>query len=211
MAIKAVLYEISLTPKPGLVDKFGNGTHTDMNYQTFLNSSAAISAWFADLAHEGYKYQGKDLTKALPVIRNLGLRMETAMFSATQNVNTQKGLIFLMGISLFACGYLFARQNAFEIEVFRGIVKQICKDLTGKELERHNLTEKTHGEEIYDRYHVSGARGEVESGFSTVFEVGLPILLNYQELNNEALLKLFFQLRHTITIQIFYTEETFMY
>jgi len=33
LALKAILYEISLTPKPGLVDKFSNGSHADMNFR----------------------------------------------------------------------------------------------------------------------------------------------------------------------------------
>jgi holo-ACP synthase/triphosphoribosyl-dephospho-CoA synthase len=187
LALKAILYEISLTPKPGLVDKFSNGSHTDMNFQTFIDSSVAISAYFADLIHEGFAFHENDLTKALPIVRNIGLRMETAMFDSTQNVNTQKGLIFLMGISLFACGYLLAVQDRFEIERFRKIIEQICKDLTYKELENPKQRRKTHGEDMYSRYAVSGARGEAESGFPMVFDVGLPELLKYRDLNDEAL------------------------
>jgi holo-ACP synthase / triphosphoribosyl-dephospho-CoA synthase len=191
LALKAILYEISLTPKPGLVDKLSNGSHTDMSFRTFIDSSAAISAYFADLVQAGFAFHANDLVKALPIVRNIGLRMETAMFSSTQNVNTQKGLIFLMGISLFALGYLFAGQEKFETEKFREIIKQICKDLIHKELEYPDPREKTHGEDIYCRYSVSGARGEAESGFPMVFEFGLPELLKYRELNEEALQKAF--------------------
>ena len=191
LALKAILYEISLTPKPGLVDKFSNGSHADMNFQTFIDSSVAISAYFADLVHEGFTFYANDLTKALPIMRSIGLQMETAMFSDTQNVNAQKGLIFLMGISLFASGYLFAGQDRFEIERFREIIKQICRDLIHKELENHDQRDKTHGEEIYGRYTVSGARGEAEQGFPMVFDFGLPELLKCKDLNDEALQKAF--------------------
>ena len=101
-----------------------------MNYQTFLRSSTAIASWFGDLVIEGFHFRENDLKKALPVIRSIGLRMETAMYTATNNVNTQKGLIFLMGITLFACGYLYARQDKFEADLFRDIIMKICKDLS---------------------------------------------------------------------------------
>jgi holo-ACP synthase / triphosphoribosyl-dephospho-CoA synthase len=191
LALKAILYEISLTPKPGLVDKFNNGSHTDMNFKTFIDSSVAISAYFVDLVHEGFVFHGRDLAKALPVVRNIGLKMESAMFASTHHVNTQKGIIFLMGLSLFACGYLFAGKGRFDIESFREIIRQICKDLTRKELENQSKSEKTHGEEMYGRYLVSGARGEAESGFPMVFDFGLPALLNHQELNDEAMTRAF--------------------
>jgi holo-ACP synthase/triphosphoribosyl-dephospho-CoA synthase len=191
MALKAIFYEISLTPKPGLVDKFSNGSHTDMNYQTFIDSSVAISAYFTDLVRAGLDFDENDLTKALPVIRNIGLRMETAMFSSTQNINTQKGLIFLMGISLFACGYLFAMQGSFKTKRFREIVKQICRDLSYKELENPNQWKKSHGELAYAKYAVTGARGEAENGFPMVFDFGLPVLLKSRELNDESLQRAF--------------------
>jgi holo-ACP synthase/triphosphoribosyl-dephospho-CoA synthase len=191
LALKAIFYEISLTPKPGLVDKFSNGSHTDMNFQTFIDSSVAISAYFTDLVHAGFAFDATNLTQALSIIRNIGLRMETDMFASTQNVNTQKGLIFVMGISLFACGYLFATQDRFKTERFRKIVKQICKDLTNKELANQNQREKSHGEMVYTRYAVSGARGEAEKGFPMVFDFGLPELLKRKELNDEVLQKAF--------------------
>jgi holo-ACP synthase / triphosphoribosyl-dephospho-CoA synthase len=190
-ALRAILYEISLTPKPGLVDKFCNGSHPDMNYRTFLNSSSAISHWFTELAHAGFNFPGKDLSEALPIIRNVGLQMEAAMFKSTHNVNTQRGLIFLMGLSLFASAYLYAGQDKFEIELFRKIIMQICKDITSKELENPKQSGKTHGEEIFGRYGIPGARGEAEKGFPMVFDYGLPELLKGWELDDEVLQRAF--------------------
>ncbi|HEY3388770.1 MAG TPA: triphosphoribosyl-dephospho-CoA synthase, partial [Prolixibacteraceae bacterium] len=129
LAQQALIYEISLTPKPGLVDKLSNGSHADMNYRTFIDSTAAITPWFSELVREGIDFSGNDLRKALPLIRNIGLRMESAMYDATENINTQKGIIFLMGLSLFACGKLFSQNDHFEIEAFRANIGNICKDL----------------------------------------------------------------------------------
>lgn len=191
LATKALLAEISLSPKPGLVDKFSNGSHTDMNYQTFLDSTAAISPWFGELVSAGFTFNDSNLTKALPVIRTIGLNMESAMFGATRNVNTQKGIIFLMGLSLFACGKLFSENVPFNIEKFRAIVKGICTDMVHNELVNHSHSAKTHGEIMFSQYGFSGARGEVESGFQTVFEFGLPQLAGFTELSDKMLLKCF--------------------
>jgi holo-ACP synthase/triphosphoribosyl-dephospho-CoA synthase len=191
LALKALLHEISLTPKPGLVDKFSNGSHADMNYQTFINSTAAISPWFVELVREGFTFRDSYLTKALPIIRNIGLRMESAMYEATQNINTQKGIIFLMGLSLFACGNLFSQSDQFKTEAFRAIIRDICKDLIKKELVAASESAKSHGEKIFLKYGFSGARGEAESGFGTVFEFGLPQLTGFAELNDEVIIKSF--------------------
>ncbi|NEW80953.1 MAG: hypothetical protein GZ094_01090 [Mariniphaga sp.] len=191
-AQQAILSELSLTPKPGLVDKFSNGSHSDMNYQTFIDSTAAISPWFAELVHEGFSFNDNDLTKALPLIRNIGLRMESAMYEATQNVNTQKGIVFLMGLSLFACGRLFSQTDQFSIEEFRGIIQDICKDLVSKEMTDSLKMVKSHGEDIFDQHGFGGARAEAESGFATVFDFGLPRLAGVAKLNDEVLLQTFF-------------------
>jgi holo-ACP synthase/triphosphoribosyl-dephospho-CoA synthase len=191
LALKALLYEISLTPKPGLVDKFSNGSHADMNYRTFIDSSAAISTRFGSLVHAGFSFKESDLTKALPIVRNIGLRMESAMYESTENINTQKGIIFLMGLSLFACGKLFSENESFETDRFCCIVRGICKDLVKNELLKNTLSAKSHGEDIFLKHGFSGARGEAESGFRSVFEFGLPQLNGIQELNDEVMIKCF--------------------
>jgi holo-ACP synthase / triphosphoribosyl-dephospho-CoA synthase len=191
LALQSILTEISLTPKPGLVDKFSNGVHSDMNYGTFLNSTAAISGYFNSLAQAGFAFGETDMTKALPVIRNIGLRMEKSMFESTNNVNTQKGVIFLMGLSLFSSGYLLAHEDEFQIEKFRTIIKNICKDLTKQELENPQRSPVTHGEQIFHKLKFAGARGEAENGFPMVFDFGLPELLRFHELNEQVLLRAF--------------------
>jgi holo-ACP synthase / triphosphoribosyl-dephospho-CoA synthase len=191
IALQSVLYEISLTPKPGLVDKFSNGVHSDMNYSTFINSTSAISGYFNDLARAGFDFAENDMTNALPVIRKIGLRMEKAMFGTTNNVNTQKGIIFLMGLSLFSAGHLFAHQDEFSIEIFRTLVKNICKNITDRELQKPQRSPETHGEHIYHKLKIAGARGEAEKGFPTVFESGLPELVKYPDLNEKVMLRAF--------------------
>jgi len=189
MALKAILAEISLTPKPGLVDKYSCGSHADMNYQTFMDSTVAISPFFGELIHEGFNFNKDDIIKALPVIRNIGLRMEGAMYGATHNINTQKGIIFLMGLSLFACGRLFRQNDHFDKEEFQTILKSICKDLVVKELGGLTHPAKSHGENIFLKYGYTGARGEAESGFRAVFDYGLPQLIAIADLTDEAMTK----------------------
>ena len=43
LAVKSLLYELNLTPKPGLVDCHNNGAHNDMDFYTFLDSILSMS------------------------------------------------------------------------------------------------------------------------------------------------------------------------
>ena len=196
-ALKSILHEISLTPKPGLVDKFSNGSHSDMDYQTFINSSAAISVWFEEMVRAGLSFREDDQTKALPFIRNIGLQMEETMYEETGNINTQKGIIFLIGLSLFATGKLYKESDLFNAGRFRGIIRDICQNLVGKELNADSGQKGSHGEIVFRKYGFSGARGEAESGFETVFEKGLPMLAGMVELNNKSLINCFLAIAAT--------------
>lgn len=187
IAAKALLYEVSLTPKPGLVDFMKSGAHVDMNYYSFLNSTSAISQYWSDFADAGLKFND-DLSQALPVIRQIGLRAEQDMFSATQNVNTQKGLIFLLGMSVFTTAYLLKEKSMFDEHLFVKTIKEICNNLIEKELSSELSTTNTHGEETYKKYGIQGAgvRFEAQNGFPIVFTEALPFL--DKELNGHNLL-----------------------
>lgn len=178
LALKATLYEIALSPKPGLVDRFDCGAHQDMDYFTFLNSSAALAGYFEEFALLGYTFQAEDLNDALPLIRQIGLAMEAAMFRETGGVNTHKGLIFLFGLSIFAAAYLLARHPGFQGQQCRKVIANICDNLVQQELYTFTNQEHTHGAFCFREYGelYGGARKEAQEGFPSVFEHGLPEL-----------------------------------
>jgi holo-ACP synthase/triphosphoribosyl-dephospho-CoA synthase len=175
IALKSILYEVSLTPKPGLVDRNNNGSHKDMDFLSFVNSSSALSPYFLKLAKIGYGYTDRDFTKVLPLIREIGLEMERVMFKSTNSVNTQKGIIFLLGLSIFSASNTIATKGLFDINDFSNTIKYICKDLVVNELYKNNLN-VTHGEKIFNESGISGVRGEAEKGLPTVLDYGLPEL-----------------------------------
>jgi len=178
LALRAVLYEISLSPKPGAVDRMSNGSHTDMDYFTFLNSSAAISVHFRDQVAAGIFFKG-DAARALPIIRNTGLRMEERMYADTDGVNTQKGIIFLISLTLFTAAALINETGSFDTRQFIQRLKEYAGPLTTKELEQPLPHSATHGEICARKYGLKpggGIRYEVEQGLPTVFNHGLPVL-----------------------------------
>jgi len=169
-ASKAILYEISLSPKPGLVSFNDTGSHSDMNFFTFLNSSASLAPFFREFCLLGYQYSGK-YEEVLAQIRNIGLRAEKAMFKATNNINTHKGIIFLFGISLFTISKLMSEKKGYNDTEFRQIVTEICKNIVADELKNTTNKALTNGEKVYAAYGTIGAgvRDEVEKGFPSIF------------------------------------------
>jgi holo-ACP synthase/triphosphoribosyl-dephospho-CoA synthase len=186
-ATKSLLHEISLSPKPGLVCFNNSGSHKDMNFYTFLKSISAISPFWDDFAKSGFNFNS-DLSQALPVIRQIGIKTENAMFEASQNVNTQKGLVFLLGLSVFTIAYLFKKNNDFNETDFVRTLQEICKDLVEKELLNNLSNTNTHGEKTFAKFGLQGAgvRYEAQNGFPLVFKNALPYL--EKELKNVSFL-----------------------
>ncbi|MCF2143990.1 MAG: triphosphoribosyl-dephospho-CoA synthase [Candidatus Heimdallarchaeota archaeon] len=165
--LKAILMEIICTPKPGLVDRANAGAHKDMDITTFMQSTAAIAHFMAVAAQVAMDHRG-DLNALLPKIRAIGLSAEEEMFLATDNVNTQKGLIFSGMLVAAAAGYLTARETG-DLKLLRIIqtIQKITEGIVERELMQLDKNEQkiTAGEWLFLDSGVTGIRGEAEMGF----------------------------------------------
>lgn len=178
IAIKSILFEVSASPKPGLVDRYNSGAHKDMDFFTFLRSSSVLGPYFYDCTKAGIRFNGKSFEQLLMDIRPMGIRAEKDMFKATNGINTHKGIIFSMGIIAAAVGSLFKEKGktSFDYLEVSQRIKMISKDIT-KELDHiRDLDNLTYGEKLYIKFGTMGIRGEVESGFQTVVNISLPVL-----------------------------------
>lgn len=177
LASRSLLYEVAVTPKPGLVDRANSGSHHDMNFYTFLNSSAALWPYFKQCAKLGMEYTDKSDFKALfSSLRKAGKSAENRMLHATNGINTHKGAIFTMGIVCAAIGAVKPdlRCDASIIldkcaKITKGVVESDYSDITLN-------TALTSGQKFYIKYGITGVRGEVESGLPSVLNYGLPTL-----------------------------------
>ena len=200
LAVEAMLYEVAATPAPGLVDRVNSGAHKDMDIFTFLSSSAALSHTLGRCAEAAFRHKGT-LEELLPLLRLIGIEGERRMLAATQGVNTQKGLLFSLGLAVAAAAWVLhaGKQPQAEAvlaaaaEMVQGIVEAELKSLAGKKPE-----ELTAGERLYLEYGVQGIRGEVAAALPAVRFCGLPKLrealaagMNVNDALVQTLLELF--------------------
>ncbi len=168
-ALKSLLYEVAVTPKPGLVDRENTGSHRDMDIFTFLGSASVLGSYFEQCAAVGQECA--DLSAVLPRLRYPGKLAEAAMYRETGGVNTHKGAIFSLGLLCAAAARLPPEERtpgdilALCAEMARGLVEM--------ELGRNS---RTSGERLFREYGLTGVRGQAQSGFPAVLETGLPIL-----------------------------------
>lgn len=164
---KAILLEVTCTPKPGLVDRNNSGAHKDMDIYTFMISSATISHYMAIAAQIAIDHRG-ELKDLLPKLRSLGLSAEEEMLLCTNNINTQKGLIFSGMLIACAAGYISARETGnLKVNRILSIVQEITNGIVERELIHldKNQEKVTAGEWIFLDLGVTGIRGEAEKGF----------------------------------------------
>lgn len=176
LAVQALLYEVGTGPKPGLVDRFGCGSHRDMDFFTFQASAAVLWPYFYRCAATGMEKKDLPAGKILEALRAPGMLAEGEMLEATGGVNTHKGAIFSLGILCAALGAV--GETAWQDP---GAVLAECAAMTAglAEADFAGLTEaaaRTVGQKLYLRHGITGIRGQAEAGFPAVGQVGLPKL-----------------------------------
>ena len=176
LATKALLYEVSISPKAGLVSRLSNGSHKDMNFYTFIDSSLALHNYFLNCFDYGQEklFSCPDFFKDL---REVGKVAEKEMYGATKGINTHKGTIFSMGILLAVLGVHLKENKKIDLKILSEKIKEMCKPLLNELEDADNIS--TYGEKAYKEYHLTGARGLAISGYEIVLLDGINKLKNF--------------------------------
>ena len=175
-AVRALLYEVTTTPKPGLVDRRNSGSHKDMDVFTFMDSAAALYPYFESCARTGRETTAQPAPETFTALRPLGCEAEGEMLEATGGVNTHKGAVFSVGIVCAALGRLDRALWSDPVRVLAE-VSAMTAGLTAGDFEGVTAeSATTAGQKLYVQYGITGVRGQVEAGLPAVLNVGLPAL-----------------------------------
>lgn len=170
-AHKALIYEVLTAPKPGLVDRFSNGAHRDMDVFSFVDSAEAILPYLYFCAKSGVELS-ENPERLLALLRPAGLEAEKVMFEATRGVNTHKGTIFSMGLICAAAGACGETASAEDICLMAGrIAAPVTADFT-----KSDTAPVTAGEKLHVTKGMTGIRGEAAAGFPSLRETALPAM-----------------------------------
>jgi triphosphoribosyl-dephospho-CoA synthase len=165
-AVRALIAEALLTPKPALVDQRGSGAHHDLDLGRLLASAAALRPAFERMARSAWR---RDPSLELRAeLGKIGRDAERDMLAATGGSNAHRGAIWTLG--LLVAGLAMSEDTAAEAE----IATQAAA--LARLPDRHAPAAATHGSRVCARYAVKGARGEARAGFPHVIDVGLPAL-----------------------------------
>jgi len=165
VAADCLVKELETWPKPGLVSHVDNGSHDDMDANTFRRSAAAIRPYLQRLA------DAAALGCGMGRLRIIGLEAERAMFAATSGINTHRGAIFGLGLLCAAAG---AKAGGL---VDPGLpLGAVVARLWGDSILDGPVLLHSHGSVARRRFRAGGARIEAATGFPSVYRIGLPAL-----------------------------------
>ena len=160
LAERALRLELDTTPKPGLVDRQDNGAHKDMDYALMSKSISALRPYLTRLAVES----AKDIDPAK--IKEIGIEAEKAMLKATGGVNTHKGALFCIGLSVAAASYLASTTGSVEAYSFKELVSRAASEIPS--------ARGTHGAEAKRSFKAVGALENARAAYPELFTDWLP-------------------------------------
>jgi len=166
-AVDALLEEVRLTPKPGLVDRRGNGCHHDLSLELMEISALSLYDTFYEMAVFALWQQPSQIVREQ--LASIGRGGEKRMLSATNGVNTHKGAIWALGLITGAAAILISNS---------------CTEITGDKIlftagaiaqfkDRFVPDMKTNGGKVRERYLVRSAKEEAMEGFPSIREIAL--------------------------------------
>jgi triphosphoribosyl-dephospho-CoA synthase len=165
LARQSLIAEAELTPKPGLVDGRGSGSHSDLSLDLMRRSADAIAPYFTRMALASAEAHMDTSLRA--VVAGIGREAEAAMLRATSGSNAHKGAIWVLGLLVCAASLSEDSRPEFVAEA-AGCLARLP--------DRARPHAVSHGDVVLERYGATGARGEAYRDFPHVVNLGLPAL-----------------------------------
>ncbi|RXY99848.1 triphosphoribosyl-dephospho-CoA synthase [Fictibacillus sp. S7] len=171
LAVQALLDEVNLTPKPGLVDQENNGAHYDLTLKLMHRSAESLRPVFAEIAEASYeRVPSQELREEIAAIGRNG---ELVMLGITGGVNTHKGAIWSLGLLVSAAAGDAKLSDPEFLAERAGRIARFP--------DRYCPVASTNGSKVKAAYQVPGAKGEAQLNFPHLCKVGLPFLQNARE------------------------------
>jgi holo-ACP synthase CitX len=160
MAKDAMMRELNLEDKFGLVTPTNSGSHHDMTYDLMIQAQDVILPYLAKLFELGGS--GLEHYRLMDLGRPIGVEAENAMFEVTHGVNCYKGLIFILGLVMLSSGYILSHHHDFNhlFLTIQLLAKPLLDDFEKRPI--------SFGEKAYHEHQIMGARGEAALGLPSV-------------------------------------------
>jgi triphosphoribosyl-dephospho-CoA synthase len=164
LAVRALIEEAELTPKPALVDGRGGGAQEDLSVLLMRRSAHCLAPFFELIALVSLEQiPTQTLREELGTI---GRWAGHSMLRSTAQINTRRGAIWALGLLVSA-----AAMGAASPEAIAETARQLAclPDRNASKKESHGLQEAR-------PYRLTGGLAEAQAGFPSIIAAGLPRL-----------------------------------
>lgn len=167
--VQGAKLELNLTPKPGLVDGEGSGSHPDLSFMIMSRSIAILDKYLKNLCQSLFKEDSFN-------------RQRTMAFTTEQDLfrkfgtNIHRGYIFSSSMLLIAASRI-ETLNEFELHME---LKDVCMTFF-----KSSPMGKTNGHRARKKYKVGGIIREALEGYPSVFDVALPAFRKFKSYGRE--------------------------
>lgn len=158
LSYEAMMAELELEDKFGLVSPTSCGSHCDLNYGSMLAAAETICPTLAQCFIVGLNAARAE--GMLLRLRPIGVLCEEKMLKATRGANAYKGFIFVGGVLLAAAGFVIGQGLSFA-NIWQ-TARKICLDMLD------GMPEDTFGYTAFTKNGFGGIRAEASAGFPTV-------------------------------------------
>lgn len=166
-ATLALVDELALSPKPGLVTLSDNGSHADMDARTFMRSLFALRGYFPRITTLGQ--DGADFA----VLECCGIGAEASMLAATGGINTHRGAIFQLGLLCAAAGALLQTGEPLRPPAVRDMLRRCWGAAL---VARAARPPAMRGGIVARQLGLRGASHEAAAGFPVLFDTAVPAM-----------------------------------
>ncbi|MBR3440151.1 MAG: GNAT family N-acetyltransferase [Bacteroidales bacterium] len=156
---RALRIELDTPMKPGLVDKDGNGAHSDMDYALMNGSIDVIRRSFIHHLPSLSSQMDKDS------IVGFGKAIEAEVLEYTRGVNTYRGAIFALGLAAIAA-LTIARDSRFKVTELSERIAELSGLIAA--------VDDSHGAKAVKEHGVKGALQLAREGYKPLFTDWLP-------------------------------------
>ncbi|MBF9001002.1 triphosphoribosyl-dephospho-CoA synthase [Vibrio nitrifigilis] len=167
LAKQALIAEVTLTPKPGLVDAGNTGSHTDLTLDLMVRSAMCLAPYFSQMAQAANQQPVSVWLREK--IGALGREAEVAMMTETGGINTHRGAIWALGLLSTS-----AQVSSSHPLTAEGLC-EIAGDIARLE-DRHVPNTFSKGKCAINHYQVNGAKQQAQLGFPAITDHALPTL-----------------------------------
>lgn len=166
LAVRALVEEVRLTPKPGLVDLRGPGAHDDLSLGLMLRSAESLRTTVAAVAKA---CEGARVDRGVrEVLGAIGREGEAEMLAATGGANAHRGAIWTLGLLVAGAVLSVGESEGDRIAASAARIARLP--------DAHGVPRGTNGVRVRSVHGVAGATGEARAGFPHVVGIALPAL-----------------------------------